>query len=122
MKHKIVSSEFIEAVAYRMNTTVENIMSKNRARDLCVLPRQLAQYVLRIEGKLTLKIIADYWGSDHTSVRYSVQVIEDLFDERMRSIILNLINDYQLITDSKKPFIYQNAIFDLTDYEKDLTI
>ncbi|MEO0075493.1 MAG: chromosomal replication initiator protein DnaA [candidate division WOR-3 bacterium] len=73
--------KIIEVVATHYNLTVEQLQSKERTANLA-LARQVAMYLLRTFGGLSLKEIGAYFGGkDHSTVIHAIEKITTLKKE-----------------------------------------
>lgn len=70
----LTPSKVVQAVAEQYGIKPEDILSKAQSRD-CVLPRQIAMYMLRMELKLPYMRIGEIFDKDHSTVMSSVKVI-----------------------------------------------
>lgn len=66
--------------AQQYGTTVSDILGKSQARD-CVLPRQIAMYLLRKHLKLPYMKIGDTFFRDHSTVMSAIRQIEKLIKD-----------------------------------------
>jgi chromosomal replication initiator protein len=83
---RLQPEEIVEAVAADYKITLEQMLGRNRAREVA-LPRQIAMFLLREELNLSLPQIGQALGGrDHTTVMYGSDKINDLIeqDERLR--------------------------------------
>jgi chromosomal replication initiator protein len=84
--------DIIERVAEVFGVTVERMLGRDRSREIA-LPRQIAMYLLREEGKISLPQIGETLGGrDHTTVMYGVEKITEMLesDERLRRQVLEV--------------------------------
>ena len=73
--------KIIETVASHYNVTLEQLQSKDRTANL-VQARQVAMYLLRAFGGMSLKEIGAYFGGkDHSTVIHSIEKITALKKE-----------------------------------------
>jgi chromosomal replication initiator protein len=73
--------KIIEIVSSHYNVTLEQLQSKERTATL-VLARQIAMYLLRTFGGMSLKEIGAYFGGkDHSTVIHSIEKITSLKKE-----------------------------------------
>ncbi len=85
--------KIIETVASHYNVTLDQLQSKDRTANL-VQARQVAMYLLRAFGGMSLKEIGAYFGGkDHSTVIHSIEKITTLKKEDS-----NLSQDIQKIT------------------------
>ena len=85
-------SRIIEMVADAFNITVDQILERNRSRQVA-LPRQIAMYLLREEAQISLPQIGEAMGGrDHTTVMYACDKIADLIeqDDRLRRQVVDI--------------------------------
>jgi chromosomal replication initiator protein len=85
-------SDVVNAVSHFFGLNREDLTGKNRSRDV-VLPRQVAMYLLREEGSVSLpRIGQELGGRDHTTVMYACDKIADLIqaDEKVRRQVSQL--------------------------------
>ena len=85
-------SDVVNAVSHFFGLNREDLTGKNRSRDV-VLPRQVAMYLLREEGGVSLpRIGQELGGRDHTTVMYGCDKIADLIqeDEKVRRQVSQL--------------------------------
>ncbi len=79
-------SEVVTAVSHFFGLNRDDLTGKSRSQDV-VLPRQVAMYLLREEGSVSLpRIGQELGGRDHTTVMYACDKIADLIqkDENVR--------------------------------------
>lgn len=70
-----------ELVADFYNTTIADLKSKSRKREI-VYPRQVAMYLAKELTELSLKSIGYHFGGrDHSTVIHAIQLINDLLKE-----------------------------------------
>ncbi len=70
----------------------EKLLGRDRSREV-VLPRQVAMYLMREVGNISLPQIGEALGGrDHTTVMYACEKVADLIerDDRLRRQVLNL--------------------------------
>ncbi|MCJ7723970.1 MAG: chromosomal replication initiator protein DnaA [Anaerolineales bacterium] len=82
----------INLVANSFNLTTESILGRDRSQAV-VLPRQVAMYLLRKEGNISLpQIGAALGGRDHTTIMYWIEKISDLLerDDRLRRQVVQI--------------------------------
>ncbi len=82
----------VDVVADFFGTTKETLASKKRSRDVA-LPRQVAMYLLREDGGISLpRIGQELGGRDHTTVMYACDRVADMMesDDRMRRQVMQL--------------------------------
>jgi len=91
-KASLTPAYVVDVVADFFGTTKENLTSKNRSRDVA-LPRQVAMYLLREDGGISLpRIGQELGGRDHTTVMYACEKVADMMesDDRMRRQVMQL--------------------------------
>ncbi len=79
-------SDIVTAVSHFFGLNRNDLTGKSRSQDV-VLPRQVAMYLLREEGNISLpRIGQELGGRDHTTVMYACDKIADLIqkDEKLR--------------------------------------
>jgi chromosomal replication initiator protein len=81
----LTPSKVVKAVAEQFGIKPEDILSKAQSRD-CVVPRQVAMYLMRMELKLPYMRIGEIFGKDHSTVMSSVRVIQKGMDAEDREI------------------------------------
>ncbi|MBO0952502.1 chromosomal replication initiator protein DnaA [Fibrella forsythiae] len=70
-----------ELVADFYNTTIADLKSKSRKREI-VYPRQIAMYLAKELTELSLKSIGYHFGGrDHSTVIHAIQLVNDLLKE-----------------------------------------
>jgi len=85
-KRNITPRRLIEIITSYYDLTLDEIMGKSREQRLA-LPRQIAMYLLREEGKCSFPSIGDYIGGrDHTTAMHACSKIHELLktDEQLR--------------------------------------
>jgi len=78
--------DVLHAVSRTFGVSEERILGRERTREVA-LPRQIAMYLLREEGGVSLPRIGDLIGGrDHTTVLYACDKVNDLMetDDRLR--------------------------------------
>ncbi len=91
-RREIQPQQVIAAVAEAFGVPVERLVSKERSRKV-VLPRQVAMYLLREDGQVSLPQIGEaFGGRDHTTVMYACQKVADLLerDEHLRRQVMEI--------------------------------
>ena len=91
-KSSLTPAYVVDVVADFFGTTKENLTGKNRSRDVA-LPRQVAMYLLREDGGVSLpRIGQELGGRDHTTVMYVCDRVADMMesDDRMRRQVMQL--------------------------------
>jgi chromosomal replication initiator protein len=88
----INSDQVVKLVAKTFGLTPERLLGRDRSHDVA-LPRQVAMYLLREEGNISLpQIGAAMGGRDHTTVMYACEKVADMLvrDDRLRRQLLNI--------------------------------
>lgn len=78
--------DVLNAVSQAFGISNERLLGRERTREVA-LPRQIAMYLLREEGGVSLPRIGDFIGGrDHTTVIYACDKVNELMetDERLR--------------------------------------
>lgn len=91
-RNSIAPDQVVHAVASAFGLTYERLMGRDRTREVA-LPRQVAMYLLREEGNVSLPQIGDALGGrDHTTVMYACEKVADLIerDDRLRRQIIQI--------------------------------
>lgn len=81
----LTPSKVVKAVAEQFGIKPEDILSKAQSRD-CVVPRQVAMYLMRSELKLPYMRIGEIFGKDHSTVMSSVKVIQKCMEAEEREV------------------------------------
>jgi chromosomal replication initiator protein len=84
--------EIVSAVAAAYGLTTSVLLSRDRSRQVA-LPRQIAMYLMREVGNISLPQIGETLGGrDHTTVMYACEKVADLIerDDRLRRQVLQL--------------------------------
>jgi chromosomal replication initiator protein len=82
----------VSAVASSFGVSKERLLERDRSREVA-LPRQVAMYLLREVGNVSLPQIGEALGGrDHTTVMYACDKVADLIerDDRLRRQVLKL--------------------------------
>ena len=82
----------VDVVARSYNLSVDRLLSAERTHDVA-LPRQIAMYLMREVGNISLPQIGEALGGrDHTTVMYACGKVKDLIesDDRLRRQVLQL--------------------------------
>ena len=61
-------------------TTIEELKSKRRDRDLFVIPRQVGMWWLKNNTKKSLRLIGEVFGKDHATALHAIRTINNLID------------------------------------------
>ncbi len=78
--------DVLHAVSRTFGVSEERLLGRERTREVA-LPRQIAMYLMREEGGVSLPRIGDFVGGrDHTTVLYACDKVNDLMetDDRLR--------------------------------------
>jgi chromosomal replication initiator protein len=89
-RKEIQPNDVFLAVANVFGVTVERMLGRERTREVA-LPRQIAMFLLREDGNVSLPQIGDALGGrDHTTVMYAVEKVADLMerDDRLRRQVI----------------------------------
>jgi len=84
--------DVLDAVSRSFGISADRLLGRERTRDVA-LPRQVAMYLMREEGGVSLPQIGDLIGGrDHTTVIYACDKISDLMetDDRLRRQVLKI--------------------------------
>jgi chromosomal replication initiator protein len=84
--------DVLGAVSRAFGISEDRILGRERTREVA-LPRQVAMYLLREEGGVSLPRIGDFIGGrDHTTVIYACDKVSDLMetDDRVRRQVLQI--------------------------------
>lgn len=79
-KKALTPEKIIQNVAEYYGIRSEDILSKAQSRE-CVLPRQMAMYICRIQLALPFAKIGQIFSKDHSTVMSSVKLIQRGLDE-----------------------------------------
>jgi chromosomal replication initiator protein len=82
----------LSMVASAFGVSKERLLGRDRSREVA-LPRQVAMYLMREVGNISLPQIGDALGGrDHTTVMYACDKVADLIerDDRLRRQVLQL--------------------------------
>ncbi len=85
-------SRVVDVVASVFGITSEKLLGRNRTREVA-LPRQVAMYLLRHEGNVSLPQIGEMVGGrDHTTVMYACEKVADMMerDDSLRRQMLQI--------------------------------
>ncbi|MFN2304285.1 MAG: chromosomal replication initiator protein DnaA [Anaerolineales bacterium] len=85
-------NDVLNAVSQTFGISNERLLGRERTREVA-LPRQIAMYLLREEGGVSLPQIGDFIGGrDHTTVIYACDKVNELMetDERLRRQVLQI--------------------------------
>ncbi len=88
----LAPGDVISTVSKFFGISSDRILSKDRSRDVA-LPRQVAMYLMRELGGVSLpKIGEELGGRDHTTVMYACDKVADMIesDDRVRRQVLQL--------------------------------
>ena len=84
--------DVLKAVSHAFGISNDRLLGRERTREVA-LPRQIAMYLLREEGGISLPKIGEFIGGrDHTTVMYACDKVNDLMetDGRLRRQILKI--------------------------------
>ncbi len=81
----LTPEKIIEVVAQYFGIRSEDVLGKAQTRD-CVLPRQVAMYLCRVELKLAYIKIGEIFSRDHSTVMTSVKAIQKGIEQDVREI------------------------------------
>jgi chromosomal replication initiator protein len=84
--------DVLDAVSRAFGVSQDRLLGRERTREVA-LPRQIAMYLLREEGGVSLPQIGDFIGGrDHTTVIYACDKVTDLMetDDRLRRQVLQI--------------------------------
>jgi len=91
-RSELVPKDVISTVSKFFGVSSDRILSKDRSKDVA-LPRQVAMYLMRELGGVSLpKIGEELGGRDHTTVMYACDRVADMMesDDRMRRQVMQL--------------------------------
>jgi len=91
-RSKVEPDHVINAVADAYNLSPDQMLGRERTKKVA-LPRQIAMYLMREEGNISLPQIGDALGGrDHTTVMYGCEKISDLLerDDQFRRQVLEI--------------------------------
>jgi len=84
--------DVLDAVSKAFGISNDRLLGRERTREVA-LPRQVAMYLLREEGGVSLPQIGEFIGGrDHTTVIYACDKVNDLMetDERLRRQVIQI--------------------------------
>ncbi len=84
--------DVLNAVSHAFGVSQDRLLGRERTREVA-LPRQIAMYLLREEGGVSLPQIGNFLGGrDHTTVIYACDKVSDLMetDDRLRRQVLQI--------------------------------
>jgi len=84
--------DVLNAVSRAFGISNDRLLGRERTREVA-LPRQIAMYLLREEGNVSLPQIGEFIGGrDHTTVIYACDKVNDLMetDDRLRRQVLKI--------------------------------
>ena len=93
----ITSKTVLEVVSEFFGVSLSALTGKSRARDIA-FPRQIAMYLMREEGDMSLpRIGEELGGRDHTTVMYACDKIAELVDsdDKVRKQLMQLKGQLQ---------------------------
>jgi chromosomal replication initiator protein len=88
----IDANQVVNAVSSIFGISIEKLLGRDRSREVA-WPRQIAMYLLREEGNVSLPQIGEALGGrDHTTVMYACDKVADLIerDDRLRRQIIQI--------------------------------
>ena len=91
-RNEVKPDHVINTVADAYNLSLDQMMGRGRTRQVA-LPRQIAMYLMREEGNISLPQIGDALGGrDHTTVMYGCDKIADLLerDDKIRREVIEI--------------------------------
>jgi chromosomal replication initiator protein len=91
-RNEVKADQVIHVVADAYNLSPDQMMGRGRTKKVA-LPRQIAMYLMREEGNISLPQIGDALGGrDHTTVMYGCEKISDLLerDDQFRRQVLEI--------------------------------
>jgi chromosomal replication initiator protein len=86
------TGDILSVVSKFFGVTLDRMAGKDRSKDI-VLPRQIAMYLMREQGGISLpKIGQELGGRDHTTVMYAVEKVADMIesDDKIRRQVLQI--------------------------------
>jgi len=89
---EIEPQQVVRVVARVFGLTPERLLGRDRSKEVA-LPRQVAMYLLRQEGNVSLPQIGEaIGGRDHTTVMYACDKIADMLerDDRLRRQVIQI--------------------------------
>ena len=91
-RKEVKPDHVINTVADAYNVAPDRMLGRDRSRQVA-LPRQIAMYLMREEGKISLAQIGEVLGGrDHTTVMYGCDKIADLLerDDKIRRQVIEI--------------------------------
>ena len=91
-RKEVKPDHVINTVADAYNVAPDRMLGRDRSRQVA-LPRQIAMYLMREEGKISLPQIGEVLGGrDHTTVMYGCDKIADLLerDDKIRRQVIEI--------------------------------
>jgi len=91
-RKEVKPDHVINTVANAYNVAPDRMLGRDRSRQVA-LPRQIAMYLMREEGKISLPQIGEALGGrDHTTVMYGCDKIADLLerDDKIRREVIEI--------------------------------
>jgi len=88
----LTPQDVLNVVSKYFNITSERLLGRDRTQEVA-LPRQVAMYLMREQGGVSLpKIGQEVGGRDHTTVMYACDKVADLIerDDRVRKQVLQI--------------------------------
>lgn len=78
-QNTLTSEKIIQHVSEYFGLKSEDILGRAQSRD-CVLPRQIAMFLCRVELKMPFMKIGDLFAKDHSTVMSSVKIVQRALD------------------------------------------
>lgn len=91
-RNVIDATQVVNAVATIFGVSTDRLLGRDRSREVA-WPRQIAMYLLREEGNVSLPQIGEALGGrDHTTVMYACDKVADLIerDDRLRRQLIQI--------------------------------
>jgi chromosomal replication initiator protein len=91
-RNEVKADQVIDTVAHAYGLSTERILGRDRSRQVA-LPRQIAMYLMREEGNISLPQIGEALGGrDHTTVMYGCDKVADLLerDDQIRRQVIEI--------------------------------
>ncbi len=91
-RNLLAPDRVVSVVANAFGISSEDLLGRSRSREVA-LPRQVAMYLLREEGNVSLPQIGEVLGGrDHTTVMYACDKVADMLerDDRLRRQVIQI--------------------------------
>jgi chromosomal replication initiator protein len=91
-RKEVKPDHVLNTVADAYNVAPDRMLGRDRSRQVA-LPRQIAMYLMREEGKISLPQIGEFLGGrDHTTIMYGCDKIADLLerDDKIRRQVIEI--------------------------------